>query len=208
MLEQYVPDSLMLENMIVSSLLGVGIFAIFYITYRNVSVSGSFAFTLIMLPPISCLVMLIIKNDLFFSVGMLGALSIIRYRYSMKDAKNLLYVFWAVTMGLACGLLHRRTALVSFIIIAAVALLIHFVFERKNTAMLAVKTSGSAEDVEKILRELAITYDVKHTSLSDVSDILYEIKPGKGKKELFDKSLCEKIILLEGVSSVKFIKSN
>ena len=197
----------MLENMILSFLFGVGIFAVFYITYSKVSVSGSFAFTLIMLPPISCLVMLIIRNDLYLSVGMLGALSIIRYRYSMKEAKNLLFVFWAVTMGLACGILQRRTALVAFILIAAVAILIHFVFERKNTAMLAVKTSGSAQEIEKILKKLAITYDVKHTSLDKTSDILYEIKPEKGKKQ-FDKRLCEKISLLKGVSSVKFIKSN
>jgi len=207
MFAQYVPDALMLENMILSSVLGVGILAVFYITNRKVSVNSGFAFTLIMLPPISCLVMLIIRNDLFWSVGMLGALSIIRYRYSMKEAKNLLFVFWAVTMGLACGIMQRRTALVAFIIIAVVTILIHFVFERKNTAMLAVKTNGSAGEIEKILKELEIAYDVKHTSLDKTSDILYEIKPEKGKKML-DKRLCEKILLLEGVSSVKFIKSN
>jgi len=103
--------------------------------------------------------------------------------------------------------LQRRIALASFVVIAAVSLLIHFVFERKNTAMLAVKTSGSAQEIEKTLTELAITYEVKHTSLDTTSDILYEIKPEKGKKQ-FDKSLCEKISLLKGVSSVKFIKSN
>jgi len=201
-------DLLMLENMLLSCLFGAAIFAVFYVTHRRLSVSKSFAFTLIMLPPISCLVALIIKHDLFLSVGMLGALSIIRYRHSMKESKNLLYVFWAVTMGLACALIQRRIAMVSFIIIMIVALAIHFVVERKNTAMLAVRTSGSAEDVENILRESTIRYEVKHTSLSDVSEILYEIKPGKGKKELFDKRLCEEIMLLKGVSSVKFIKNN
>ena len=202
------PDFIMIENLILSALFGTGILIVFYITYSKISIGRSFAFTLILLPPVSCMVAMIISNDFYIAVGMVGALSIIRYRHSMKDAKNLMFVFWAVSAGLACGFTQRRIAVVSFMIIALIALAVYFITERRRTGMLVVRTCGSAEDIEEILKELSISYNVRYKSLDEACDILFEIKSKFRRRKQIDSTVCERLMLLDEVSSVKFIENN
>jgi len=201
-------DFLFLENLILAAICGVGIFIVFYFTYGKISVNRSFAFTLLMLPPVACLTAVIISNDIFLAVGMLGALSIIRYRHSMKEAKNLVFIFWAMTAGLAFGLTQRRIAVISSIVIAVLIFTVHIVVTRRRSGMLAVRTSGSTGEIEKILEEFSIAYDIKHKSLNEASDVLYELRHKKGIKAVLDNTVCEQIMLLEGVSSVKYIENN
>ena len=192
---------------------GILIVIIFSITYRKTSVNRSFIVTLLMLPPVACMVAMIITNDLVLAVGMVGALSIVRFRHSMKESKNLVFIFWAVTAGIACGLALTRIALISSVVIAFFVLVIHFFTECRRYGTLAVHTTGGAEksvtqkcEVERILSSHPMKYSVKYESIGESSDILYEIKhKGRANKGIC-KTLCEKIISLEGVTSVKYIE--
>ena len=199
-------NALIIENLLISALCGIGIFFVFYVTYRKVSVSRSFTYTLIMLPPISCMIAIGISNDLVLAAGMLGALSIIRFRHSVKETKNLVFVFWAVTAGITCGLSIRRIVLIWCFIVALLALAIHFLFERRRFGTVAVRTSGGTEEIESIFDEFSIAYDVKHKSMNETSDILYECKYKKGNDKIIVKNVCERIMRLEGVYSVRFIE--
>ena len=189
-------------NLLFAIMCGVGIFTIFYITHRKISVSRSFAFTLILLPPVAAMVSVIVTNDIVLAVGMLGALSIIRFRHSMKESKNLVFVFWAVTSGIACGLSFRKLTVIWCAMIAVILLAIHFFSGFKRIGTLSVKTSGSAEDIEGVFDELSLKYSLKYRNTNETSDLLYEFRHKKG----IEKHICGKIIKLEGVSAVRFIE--
>jgi uncharacterized membrane protein YhiD involved in acid resistance len=171
-------------------------------------------FTLLMLPPVACMVAMIITNDLVLAVGMVGALSIVRFRHSMKESNNLVFIFWAVTAGIACGLGLLRIAAISSTIIAVFMLAIHFITVYKRSGTLSVRTTGGAEksviskdEVERVLNGFPMKYSIKYESLGETSDVLYDIKHrGIRKRDVF-KTICKEILSLEGVTSVKYIES-
>jgi len=224
LIDRYFSDwqIIIFQNLVLALLCGAGILAVFYITYRSVSVSRSFSFTLLILPPVACMVAQVITNDIVLAVGMVGALSIIRFRHSMKEAKNLVFIFWAVTAGIACGLSLRWIVTVSCAIIAVFVLVVHFFTERKSYGTLSVKACGTAaaavgegdargiekilEEVENIFKDLSLKYEIKYKSINETSDILYELRHKKRIDNVVDEVVCEKIMLVDGVSAVKFIK--
>jgi len=203
---------IIIENLILSLLCAVGILVVFFLTYRNISVNSSFMFTLIILPPVACMVAQVITNDIVLAVGMVGALSIVRFRHSMKESKNLVFVFWAVTAGIACGLSLRSIAITANIIIAVFVLIVHVLTNRRRYGSLSVRTIDMSNnknvqgEIEKILEELSLTYEMKYKDTGNVSNILYEFRNKKGIDKTNDALICEKIMSIAGVSSVKLIK--
>ena len=84
-------------------LIGIIIAVVYRKTYRGVLYSPSFTLTLIMLTLITTPVVMCIKNDIALSMGMVGALSIVRFRTAVKDPLDTAYMFWALTMGILLG---------------------------------------------------------------------------------------------------------
>ena len=195
-----------LENVFLSSLCGIGIYLVFYVTYKKVSVSRSFAYTLVLLPHVSCMIAIIVNNDIVLAAGMLGSLSIIRFRHSMKESKNLVFVFWAVTAGIICGLSFRRIALLWCCIMAVLTLAIYFLANQKRFGTLAVRTSSGTEEIEKIFNEFSVAYAIKYKNVDETYDILYEFRHKKSIDNGSIQTICERIMLIEGVSSVRFIE--
>ena len=198
--------STVIENLILASICGIGILAVFNITYRKISVSRNFTYTLILLPPVSCMIALGISNNIVIAAGMLGSLSIIRFRNSLKETKDLVFIFWAVTAGITCGLSLRRITVIWCCIVAGLALAISYFSGRRCHGTLAVRTSGDSEGIERIFNEYAVKYDLKYKNMDESSDLLYECKYKKELDKEIAKTICERIMLIDGVISVKFIR--
>jgi hypothetical protein len=214
LIDRYITDLniMIIENLLLALLCGVGILIVFFITYSKVSVNSSFAFTLLLLPPISGMIALVINNDIVLAIGMVGSLSIVRFRHSMKESKNLVFIFWAVTAGIACGLSLRFLAVLSCAMIAVFIRAVHFITRHRNYGMLTIK-AGPVEDIthftdeiENIFKELSLKYEIKYKSTGQTTDILYELKNKKGIGIKSDKTINTRIMEVDNVSSVKFIK--
>ena len=87
----------------VGCLVGLLIAFVYKRCYRGVLYSPSFAMTLMMLTLITTPVVMCIKSDIALSMGMVGALSIVRFRTAVKDPMDTAYMFWALTMGILLG---------------------------------------------------------------------------------------------------------
>ena len=115
-------------------------------TYRGVLFSPSFATTLIMLTMITTPVVMCIGSNIALSMGMVGALSIVRFRTAVKDPMDTAYMFWALTMGI---LLCAGLYLVALVVVAGIGLtmlVLSFVrMKSPNTYLLVVHYD---EDVE------------------------------------------------------------
>ena len=84
-------------------LVGLIIAFVYKRCYRGVLYSPTFALTLMMLTLITTPVVMCIKSDIALSMGMVGALSIVRFRTAVKDPMDTAYMFWALTMGILLG---------------------------------------------------------------------------------------------------------
>ena len=94
---------LILLSMVLALLAGLFIAWIYRRNYRGVMYSNNFALTLIMMTLITCPVVMCIRQSIQLSMGMVGALSIVRFRTAVKDPLDTAYMFWALTMGILLG---------------------------------------------------------------------------------------------------------
>ena len=90
-------------HILVSAVIGMFIFISYVISHKGTIYSKKFGVTLIVLTVMTGTVMTVIGNNIALSLGMVGALSIVRYRTAVKDPMDLLYLFWAITSGIAAG---------------------------------------------------------------------------------------------------------
>lgn len=93
--------------MVLSFFVGLFIFWIYKLTYRGVMYSSSFGVTLIGLTMISTLVILAVTSNVVLSLGMVGALSIVRFRSAIKEPLDIAFLFWSIAVGIviAAGML-------------------------------------------------------------------------------------------------------
>ena len=111
-------------------LIGIVIAIVYRKTYRGVLYSPSFTLTLIMLTLITTPVVMCIKNDIALSMGMVGALSIVRFRTAVKDPLDTAYMFWALTMGILLG---AGLYLIAVIVVLCIAILMFVISFAKLT---------------------------------------------------------------------------
>lgn len=90
-------------NIIVSGILGFLIFTSYMISHRGTIYSKKFNVSLVILTVLTSMVMTVIGNNVALSLGMVGALSIVRFRTAIKDSRDTVYIFWTIIVGICCG---------------------------------------------------------------------------------------------------------
>ena len=148
-------------NMLLAVLLGVCIYLVYKKFYNGVIYSRSYALTLVGMTCLTCMVTLAISTNIVISLGMVGALSIVRYRTAIKEPLDLLYMFWAITSGITLGASMYILVLVGFVVMTVFIAVCFSKKSRTQTYILMVQYVG-AETGDEILRELNKTrYQVK-----------------------------------------------
>lgn len=128
-----------------------------YISYRSTHsgavYSARFNVSLVMLTLITTTVMCVIGNNIALSLGMVGALSIVRFRTAIKDPRDTAYIFWTVAVGICCGVSDYVIAIVGSMFIFV--FLIVFGFVRDNERILIIlRGSGQAvQQAEQLLEQ-------------------------------------------------------
>ncbi len=146
-----------LVNLIVALCCGIIIGLLYRFTYRGLNYSASFNISMIMLTMITAVVIMVIGNNLARAFGMVGAMSIIRFRTAVKDAVDIMFIFFSLTIGLAAGVKMYMIAITGTIFISLVFLIIsrfNFGIARKREYLLQVlMTSGevSATEIDKVI---------------------------------------------------------
>jgi uncharacterized membrane protein YhiD involved in acid resistance len=113
-----------LANMMVALLCGVLIALLYRYTYKGLNYSTSFTISLIMLTMITAIVIMVIGNNLARAFGMVGAMSIIRFRTAVKDASDIMFIFFALSIGLAAGVKLYAIAIVGTFVVGLVYLIV------------------------------------------------------------------------------------
>ncbi|MBQ2867568.1 MAG: DUF4956 domain-containing protein, partial [Firmicutes bacterium] len=90
-------------NIGMSAILGLVIFMSYFLSHAGTIYSRKFNVTLLTLSVLTATVMTVIGNNVALSLGMVGALSIIRFRTAVKDSRDTIYIFWAIIVGICSG---------------------------------------------------------------------------------------------------------
>ena len=108
--------------------IGLGLFCagIYRWTHRGLTYERTFLVTLVLMPAIVGLVMMLIGSNLALSLGLVGALSIIRFRTVIKDSRDMVFLFWGIAIGLGCGTFNWIAVGVSSLFIAAIILVLYY----------------------------------------------------------------------------------
>jgi len=99
-------------TILISFVLGLFIFQVYKKTYQSVAYTKSFSVSLIMMTMITSLVIMAVTSNIILSLGMVGALSIVRFRAAIKDPMDIVYMFWAIAVGIVTGAGYYLLALI------------------------------------------------------------------------------------------------
>ena len=165
-------------SMLLALVLGSGIAWVYHRNYRGVMYSSSFAMTLIMMTLITTPVVLCIRNSIALSMGMVGALSIVRFRTAVKDPLDTAYMFWAMTTGILLGAgQFLLTAIATVLIGLLMTLLVNLQSKGNNSYLLVVRmTEEAARTVAQIVGGIRLQkLKSKHMSAAGV-EMTYEVR--------------------------------
>ena len=149
--------------------------------YRGVMYSGNFALSLLLMTVITTPVVLCIRNSIALSMGMVGALSIVRFRTAVKDPLDTAYMFWALTTGILLGAgQFLLTALALAMISVILTLLVNFQTKGLNSYLLVVR---AGEEAERTVAQIVGTIRVQKLKSKTVSsagvEMTYEVRVDK-----------------------------
>ena len=163
--------------------LGAGLFIawIYRRNYRGVMYSNNFTLTLVMMTLVTCPVVMCIRESIQLSMGMVGALSIVRFRTAVKDPLDTAYMFWALTMGILLGAgQFFLTACAVVGIGLLLTLLTHMQAKGLNSYLLVVRMSDDSErQVNQLVNGLKVQQLKSKTVTSNGIEATYAVRADK-----------------------------
>ena len=162
--------------MAAAALCGVIIYLVYRFFYRGIVYSDNFNILLIMITVITAFIIMTISANIVLSLGMVGALSIVRFRSAVKDPLDIGFLFWGIAAGLTCGAGLYFVALVGTVIISVVYIILHFCKREKKNYLLIIRYSNQAEEQVTALLN-GMKYKLKSKTLSgEETELTVEIK--------------------------------
>ncbi len=188
--------------LLVAGLLGIYLFFVYRIMTVNTFYSKSFNVSLIMMCVITTAIIVTIQSSIVVSLGMVGALSIVRFRTAVKEPLDLIFMFWSISIGIICGAGMPGLAVMLSLGGTVLVLVFYRLPEVRRSMILVVNAESNkcAETVFQTVAKYDKHYDVKSRNLTESSaDFVLEIR-------LKDyEGLIQEISEIEGVFSVSVV---
>ena len=168
-----------LLGLLTSLLAGLFILLIYKNSRKDVTPNSGFCLTLLMITAISGMIVLTITSNLALSLGMVGALSIVRFRTAIKDAVDTAFLFWAVAAGITAGAGFYLITLVGCLFIGALCIISLLLLEKAAKAYLLVvrlEETAVTDGVEAILKRENMHFRLSAlTKTADYTEAVYEL---------------------------------
>ena len=209
------PSEMTLEQIVmnigVAALLGFFIFISYAISHRGTIYSKKFNASLVILAELTGTVMTVIGNNIALSLGMVGALSIVRFRTAIKDSRDTVYIFWSIIVGICCGVGDYPVAAVGSVVVFVIILILGCI-KSDNRMLLIIradrgKTAAIKAQIYKLFRTKAILR-VENTTDQAV-ELIYELSQSllkkAGRKE---QDICGSLYDLGSIEYVNIVMQN
>ncbi len=164
--------------LLVTTLIAAYIFVIYKLMSRKTFYSKNFNISLVGVALITAAIIITIQSSVVVSLGMVGALSIVRFRTAVKDPMDLMFLFWSISTGIICGAGFAEYAVILAVVLTVVVVVLERLPIAKAPSILIV----NADDIDAEQRILDVVkahskhYTVKSRTVSDHSlDLTIEI---------------------------------
>lgn len=199
----------LLINFLVALLTGAIIFLSYRFSHSGTVYSAKFNVSLWMLTMVTTMVMCVIGNNVALSLGMVGALSIVRFRTAIKDARDTGYIFWCIAVGICCGVSDFVTALLGSIVIFLLLLLIGGVAANTRYLLIVRADGESSQAVENTVQAMfrgKARLCVRNGGREQV-EYIYELSQKQVKKANHSE-ISRMLLSLEGVQEANLVGQN
>lgn len=205
-LEGYQPADIttlfVVTTLAITALIGCYIFLIYRITTRKIFYSLSFSISLVATSLITASIIFTVQSSIVISLGMVGALSIVRFRTAIKDPMDLVYLFWSISVGIICGAGFAEFAVILSVVLTAVIVVLSKIKEVKSPQILVVNAGNSSveEEIINYLNEKSLKYKVKSKNLTTSSySIVIELRISN------DNTIVQDLGAIENIHSISLI---
>ena len=200
-----------LMNIAAAAVLGFFIFISYYISHRGTIYSKKFNASLVILTVLTGTVMTVIGTNIALSLGMVGALSIVRFRTAIKDSRDTVYIFWAIIIGICCGVGDYLVASIGSAVVFVVILILGCI-KSDNRMLFIIRGDRSKQpmiksQVYKLFSGKAILR-VENTTEETV-ELIYELTQKMQKKaEKSENDITGSIYKLGNIEYVNIVMQN
>lgn len=184
---------------------GMVIYLTYWLTSEKIAYNRKFNWSLVVMLLVTVIVMMMISSNIAVSLGMVGALSIVRFRTAVKDSRDTMFIFWAMAEGLCVSARNYRLSATTVLFIAAVLILSSKIPGIWNKYLLIVTGEGASVDrkrFEEVLKPFVVSCRIR-TGNRDAAheEMIYEIKTkGELKPEMIDE-----LMAVPGIQSVNWV---
>jgi uncharacterized membrane protein YhiD involved in acid resistance len=184
-------------------LVGAIIYVTYWISYKGVSYNKKFNLSLVLMLEISVVIMLMISSNIVISLGMVGALSIVRFRTAIKDSRDTVFIFWAIAEGLSVGSQNFKLALITTVFIAIIIIGMEIKPRIYNKYLVVIRGKKiKLDNVVKIMESYVNDKKVRTTNISgELQETIIEIRV-KGD---INNEMIERITKMKGIEAVNYI---
>lgn len=186
----------------VTAVLAAYIFIVYYTATKKTFYNKSFNISMALVAVITSAIILAMQSNLVISLGMVGALSIVRFRTAIKDPMDLMFLFWSISTGIICGANMYAIALLSSLVITIGLFLLELTPVGRAASLLIVSMEKPEKEEELLsaVKGFSRVCQVKSRNLSEGGmNLIVECKPVKGQE------LLVKVKEIEGVFGVSLM---
>ena len=160
-----------------SFVLSLFIVFVYRITYDGVSYSRNFTGCLMMISMVTTLVILVISSNMVLSLGMVGALSIVRFRTAVKEPADTAFLFWAIATGIICGAGYITVAILATLLLGLLFVLAYVLSGKPKGGSYMIVLRGDATCEAETKLEKFSGYRLRNKTIgSDYIELVAEVK--------------------------------
>ena len=186
----------------IASALALYIFLVYRVATRKTFYNKSFNIALACITAITAALILTMQSSVVLSLGMVGALSIVRFRTAVKEPMDLMFLFWAISVGIICGAGLAQVAVVLSIVITLAILILNRFPVAKAPMILVVnaRNMDAEEEIIGAVKAFEKHFTIKSRNLTNDSlDMVIELRTTHGGE------MVRKVMGLESVTSAALL---
>lgn len=195
-------------HIISAALISIAIYVSYWYTHTGTAYSKKFNVSLVTLTILTGTVMTVIGNNIALSLGMVGALSIVRFRTAIKDSRDTTYIFWAIIVGICCGVGDYLVAGVGTVVVFIVLLILGRVRNEYRILLIVRGEMSKALEIEGLIFNYfkgKALLKVKNTT-TEIVELIFEM-PRSAYQITYknDKDITERLYELGGIEYVNIV---
>lgn len=191
-----------MTTLIITFIIAVYIFFVYKMVTKSAFYFKNFNISMAVISVVTAGIILAMQSSIVISLGMVGALSIVRFRTAIKDPMDLLFLFWSIGTGIICGVGLYKIGIILAVMVTVGILVLDMLPVRVSPYLLIINADSREveEEALKLVKEFAGVYQMRSRNISDKGmDLILELRVKK------DKEMMDRISELKGIKSISLL---